>query len=106
MVCHVVRREHQEPIRRACRKQIEGIKSEGRQRVRQRDGIVTEMQIMGITEENARQKHMQETRTWRQPLTHWRNAQKGRSAEAKIRSKAAFTLSVFSTRVVFDARRK
>lgn len=50
---HLVRRDDEELIKRARRKPVEGRRSRGRLRVRWRDGLVVELQKMGVMEEDA-----------------------------------------------------
>ena len=50
---HLVRREDEEPIKKAWITPVEGRRSRGRQRVRWKDGIAAELERMGVTEEDA-----------------------------------------------------
>ena len=50
---HVLRRQEEHPIKRAWQSQVKGRRTRGRQKLRWKDGLETEMRKLGLTEQDA-----------------------------------------------------
>ena len=50
---HVLRRDHQHPVRRAYEEPVRGSRSAGRQRLRLKDVIRKDIEVKGLKEEDA-----------------------------------------------------